>query len=113
MSRVFVVQQPSFYNRKNSEWEQKYDLSPAERYGNLIVLLPPGNIPLGDLDDVVDTMDGMLQDFGPDDHLLTLGDPVAIAAAVMLASSYCSSVSILKWDRIWGEYTPFPINIET
>ncbi len=40
-SRVFVVQEPCRRDRATGEWAPKFDLSPAERFGQMVVILPP------------------------------------------------------------------------
>lgn len=112
--RVFVVQRPAYYDRERRGWVNKYDLSPAERYGRLEFILRPGNIFRDRLDESVDVIRQKLQGFNPDeDHVLAVGDPVAIAATVMVASSMTGGrVSVLKYDRQENDYLPFAIRAQ-
>ncbi len=109
--RVYVVQRPAFRNRRTGEWEDKYDLSAAEEYGHIVYLLPPGNVS-HDLTEVMARLKHRLSEFEDGDHLLAAGDPVAIAAAAMIAShSNGGQISLLKWDRIDQRYHPYPVSV--
>ncbi len=108
-SRVYVVQRPAYRNRSTGDWVDKYDLSAAEEYGHLVYLLPPGNV-ARDLVEVTARLRHRLSDYLPCDHLLAAGDPVAIAAAVLVAARYSGgSLSLLKWDRMDQRYFPYEV----
>lgn len=112
MSRVFVVQRPSFYCKTRKGWVNKYDLSPAEEFGQLIFLLRPGNLYLPKLQGAINHLQNELCDYTPDDHILLLGDPVAIGLTVMVASGVTGGkVSLLKYDRIEKRYNPYAVDI--
>ena len=109
--RVYVVQRPAFKNRRTQEWEDKFDLSPASEHGSLVYLLPPGNVSR-DLTETMARLHHRLSDWLPGDHLLACGDPVAIAASVLVAGHYAyGSISLLKWDRIDQGYIPYLIEL--
>ncbi len=110
MSKVFVVQRAAF--KRGGEWYDKYDLSAAEEHGNIVYLLPPGNV-AHDLSEVMARLEHRLSEWKSGDHLLALGDPVAIAAATMVASKHSGGqISLLKWDRHTSSYLPYVITIE-
>lgn len=111
MSKVFVVQRPAFYDRVKRGWVNKYDLSPAENFGGLVFLLRPGNIFRDRLDDALNQIESRMLDFKADeDFILAVGDPIAIAAAVMIASRISGGdVTILKFDRQENAYQPYRI----
>jgi len=112
MSRVFIVQRPAQYDRTKGGWVNKYDLSPASEHGELVFLLRPGNIFKAKLADALERLERELKDFSSEDHLLAVGDPVAIAAAVMVASRASGgTVSLLKFDRLTGRYDPYRISL--
>lgn len=109
MSRVFLPQRPVVKNYGTASggprWLDKYDLSPAERFGPLVELLPIGNSP-SDLGSVMRHVEHGLRDFSADDHLLAVGDPVVLAIAVLVAARRTGGqVSLLKWDRLAREYS--------
>ncbi len=110
--RVFVVQRPAYYDRLRRGWVNKYDLTPAETYGELVYLLRPGNIYRDKLEDALERLHEVLADYGPDDHILAVGDPIAIAAAVLVAASKNNGkISMLKFDRQTGEYDPYVVEV--
>lgn len=110
MSKVYVVQVPAFRG-EGGEWVEKYDLSAAERFGELIRVLPYGNVP----SDTGPTRAALLRamrqfDYGSD-YLLLLGDPVASAMAVRLLTQAQAGgpLRLLKWDRRDSSYMPFSV----
>lgn len=112
MSRVFVVQQPAYYDTGRRGWVNKYDLSPAMEHGELVFLLRPSNVPKDKLLEMTVHLHKVLETFTVDDHILPVGDPIAIAAAVMVAGSRTGGiVSLLKWDRYDGVYEPYVVDI--
>jgi hypothetical protein len=109
-ARVFIVQRPAQYDKTKGGWVNKYDLSPAAEHGELVFLLRPGNIFKAKLADALERLERELADFSDADHLLAVGDPVAIAAAVMVAGkNNTGRVSLLKFDRMSGKYDPYRI----
>jgi hypothetical protein len=109
--RVFIVQKPAYKDRETGKWVDKYDLSPAAHFGKLVYLLPHGNVPQ-DLATTIEKLQNQLEDFNDRDHILAIGDPVAISATVMVASRQNGGkLSILKWDRRAQGYRPYPIRI--
>lgn len=112
--RVFVVQRPAYFDRERRGWVNKYDLTPAKVHGELVFLLRPGNIYRDRLENALRHLEQELADYGPDDHILAVGDPVAIAATVMVAARQTGGwVSLLKYDRMEERYHAYVINIGT
>jgi hypothetical protein len=115
VSKVYVVQVPARRSGPRGAWEEKYDLSPAERFGELVRLLPYGNVP-ADPRPTVEALKEGLKDFrASEDFLLLLGDPVACAQAVQVLTRRmaCFRIephfNVLKWDRREGVYYPYQI----
>lgn len=107
-SRVFVVQQPATYDRAHKRFVAKYDLAPASVYGPLTFLLPPGNIFNDRVEHATNTLRDKLATFTANDYLLAVGDPVAIAAASLIAGENSGGiVQLLKWSRSTERYTAF------
>ena len=109
--RVFVVQVPARRSGPRGAWEEKYDLTPAEEFGQVVKLLPYGNVPTDPEPTRARLREG-LRDFDSDlDFVLLLGDPVACAMAVhVLAFDLnVASFDALKWDRRAGRYEPYCI----
>lgn len=114
MSVVYATQRPSYYDRSKRGWVNKFDLSPALEFGELLFLLPPGNIWPHKLEEAVRKIETKLADFTPKDYILAVGDPVAISAAVMAASEVTAGdVSVLKFNRQENSYTPYRIQVLT
>lgn len=112
MSRVYIVQRPAIYDRVKRGWINKYDLTPAQEHGELFFLLRPGNVFKDKLEETVTRLKRDLADFTVEDHLLPVGDPVLIAAAVMAASrSTGGTVSLLKFDRTTNKYEPYLVTL--
>ena len=112
INRVFVVQRPAYFDRERRGWVNKYDLQPAEEHGELVFLLHPGNIYRDKLAGAIRHLHKELETFGPEDHIMAVGDPVAIAAAVMVAASKnAGRVSLLKFDRVSGRYDAYEVDI--
>lgn len=88
------------------------NLLPARKFGELEALLPAYSQIQLDAEGPVATCREKLKGFGDDDHLLAIGDPVAIAVASAVASEYNDGrLSVLKWDRQEHSYSPIFIDI--
>lgn len=101
MRRVFVTQEVP-----------KFDLSPAQKYGQIIILLPLTQV-AGDPTYHTERLAEKLADFSVmDDHLLLLGDPVLISIATAIVSIRTQGrYQLLKWDKFAKNYQSIPIAI--
>jgi hypothetical protein len=106
MPRVFLPQRPVY--REDGQWKDKYDLAPLERFGRLVTCVEVGNIPK-DVGQMARAIDSALADFGPDDHVVALGDPIAIGLVFLALARTGHPVSLLKFDRRSGEYRPVTV----
>lgn len=98
MSRVFVVQNQHRWDRDKAKFVPKFDLTPAQVFGDLVFLLSPTAAPFRP-EPVVSELREKLRDFGPEDTLLLVGNPVLIGLAVAVAADYNDgSVSVLQWS---------------
>lgn len=98
MSRVFIVQEVTRRD-ENGALRRVHDLSPAAVYGELVPLLGTDKPTLSPAP-LVHEFKLKLRDFGDDDFLLAVGDPVAIGIAVAVAASMNRGhVKILKWNK--------------
>ena len=103
--RVFVVQRPAY--RLQGKWVDKFDLRPAEEFGPLLFMLPPGNVFYTDLERAQTSVRELLTEhsFCEMDAILPVGDPLAIAICSVIASRISpSGYHILKWDNREGIY---------
>lgn len=96
---VFVVQE-----------QEGKNLLPATKYGEIDVLLPPGQIAFSS-QPVIFALNHKLQFFQDMDYLLLIGDPVLIGLASSIAAKFNNGkVKYLKWDK--QEKTYFPIETD-
>ena len=107
MSRVFVTQEPSL--RVPGGWQPKFDLSPAREFGELVVMMEPGNATPDTAQECVHIM--KRQVFSDGDYLLALGDPVLIAIAAAVMSKELDEVRMLRWDGRAGRYVAFSVRL--
>jgi hypothetical protein len=106
MSRVFIPQEPRTRDKTTNDWRPLYDLTPALKFGTLQVLLPHGPMLLATEPMIADLKE-RLKDYTADDYIMCIGDPSAIAAAVLVAGQINGGkVSLLKYDRNEKQYNP-------
>jgi hypothetical protein len=97
MSKVYVINEPVRVDPATGGEARVIDLSPALEFGPLVHLLPPGKLP-SNLSGTVAALDRGLADYGDDDYLLLVGDPVAIGVAVAVAANVNEGrVRALRW----------------
>lgn len=100
---VYVVQE-IFKRSRENQLVPQFNLKPARKYGDLKILLPPGQVMLHPIPMVRELEKG-LRTFNDDDYLLPIGDPSAVAtAAVIAAKKNGGRFKMLKWDRRDREY---------
>ena len=100
MAKVYVVQEVANRN-----------VLPAQQYGELTLMLPPGDVVLSAAP-TVKRLRRHLKDYTDQDFILTMGDPIAIALAGAIASeSNAGKVNFLKWDRQEKRYYPIEIDL--
>ena len=89
----------------------KFNVLSAKKYGELELLLPPGQVILS-AGPTVSRLKHKLRNFTYMDYLLLIGDPLAIGVAVAIASSANrGKVALLKWDRQEQQYYPLTVNL--
>lgn len=100
MPTVYVVQDPADKN-----------VIPAQRFGELKVLLERGRITLSP-GPAVNKLKKALRTFSDEDYLLLVGDTVAIAMAGVVAASVNNGrVKFLRWDHSSQQYFPVQLNM--
>lgn len=103
MSRVFIPQVPSRYDTKIGSWVPTVNLDPAKDFGELVIMLPPEASRL-ETDDIVRLLKAAMTEYGPEDYILALGDPLVIAVASAVADRASSPLRLLRWDKISRQY---------
>lgn len=98
MNRVFVVQNQHRWNRQTEQFEPKFDLTPAEDYGELVYLLSPTAAPFNP-EPILEELREKLVDFDDGDFLLLVGNPVLIGFSVAIAAARNDGhVNLLQWS---------------
>ena len=111
MARVFVSQIPARWDRHSGSWKEKFDLTPAEEHGELVPLLPYGNV-ADDAETVQRQIDEGLADFDCTvDSVLLLGDPVLIACIGASMGAQGEDFYTLKYDRRSNRYVRRRISV--
>ena len=89
----------------------KFNVLPARKYGELELMLPPGQITLS-AGPTVNRLKHKLRNFTDMDYLLLIGDTLAIGLAVAIASNANrGKARLLKWDRQEKQYYPLNVNL--
>jgi hypothetical protein len=109
-SRVFIPQYPMHWRRDGRPPAPKVDLSPAEAYGLVTVLLP--GRPELEPDKVMPLLHTGLRSFNSErDYFLCVGHPVLIAWAGVVLGHYTRHARFLDWDHTARTYTVVPLTI--
>ena len=88
------------------------DILSAEKYGELVPILPPGYQLILSPGPTVQKIKKVLKDFNDKDYLLLMGDPSLIGVACSIAAiNNINKYKVLKWDRERRKYYPLEINI--
>ena len=104
MAKVYAPQVPSKYDPATRLWVPSINLEPAKEFGDLVVMLPPNANRLH-INPLIVALREQMKDYGPDDHIVAVGDPSLIAAAACLAAKKTGGLlRILKWDRLSSSY---------
>lgn len=109
MPRVYITQSPMRRN-VNKQLVHKFDLAPAREFGHLEILLPSGPVLISNTVAVAQLWE-RLQNFTAEDHLLCLGDPVAIAAAAAIVAQVNDGcIPLLVYDRHIEKYLAIKVD---
>lgn len=113
MSRVFAVQQPTGRDPSGAI-KPTMDLSPAREFGELRFVLREWENPFADIAATVAEVRRVLgQEFGPEDWLLLVGNPVLIAIVASVAAEVnCGVLPMLQWNRSDHRYVPVVAQLE-
>ena len=96
---------------KTGQWIQAFDLKPAEKFGELKVLLPHGSLPI-DTKPLVSSLKISLENFTSEDYLLAIGNPTAMVIAGIIASDKTDGdLKMLYWDNKIKDYMSVTFSI--
>lgn len=102
-SKVYIVQNPK---RMNSEQElvNKFDLTPAKKFGELVFLLSANAKPFNPRP-IVKELKRKLIDFSDNDYLLAIGNPLLMCwASALAAEANNGKVRMLQWNGSSSKY---------
>jgi|TARA_R110000787_G_scaffold196152_3_gene307429 hypothetical protein len=100
MASVYVPQKPF-----------KLDISDAERFGDIHFLNAGGDVYRNSEAAMESIRDG-LENITGDDHILLIGDPVMLSAAVAIAAKKLQGrIRVLKYDRQKSVYVSILIDL--
>lgn len=109
--RCYVPQEPTRFNRETGMRTSILDLTPALRYGSIVVCLPP-SVSLFATHPVAIALAEKMKDFTSDDYLIAVGDPTLIGMAFHIAARRTGGkFNQLKWDRATQQYLALQISI--
>jgi len=103
MSKVFVVQKQQRWDGAKGELVPKFDLKPAEQYGELVFLLSPTANPWNAARMIAE-LRTKLATFTAEDYLLLIGNPVLMGLTVALAAERTGRLQLLQWSGKDGKY---------
>ena len=90
----------------------KFDMTRAEKYGKLQVLLKEHTNIIFSPGPIIFELRRLLKNYTSKDYLLLSGDPAVIGLACAIASDINSGkFNLLKWDRREKTYYPLEINL--
>lgn len=109
MPRVFITQLPS--RMEGGGWVPTVDVTPAKEHGDLLFMIPPGmNQPTGQ--GTIEQLRSKLRDFGAEDFLLPMGDPILMVAASAMLGARGEMFKVLKWDRQTRRYQVYVVHVD-
>ena len=108
MSKVYLIQDiPG-----TSKGEPKYNIVGAQKYGEIVSLLPEFSQMIHSPGPLVMKLRTLLKNYTSKDYLLLSGDPAIIGLACTIASDINGGrFNLLKWDRQEKVYYPLEINM--
>lgn len=105
------VPQEVMYKNVNKLLVPKFNIHTAEEYGQIVVMLPYGNVAMAP-QPMVAKLRHILKDFNDSDYILPMGDPAAIGAAMAIAADFNKGrIKLLKWRGKDHHYTELKMNL--
>lgn len=106
MSKVFVVHEPSFWDRTKKRMVPM-DIAPADKFGQRVVIFPgPDRPPRGEK--AIPRMAEALATYTRNDFLLVSGHTDLLIWACVLAFRAGNGLTLLKWNNRERDYEAVP-----
>lgn len=112
-SIVFVPQVPT--GTRDGYVQPSMDLSPAEEFGRLQIILSETHNPLADPQTTAQIVEDLLHAFKPtrSDWLLLVGNPILIGITTTLFARHTGGhLRLLQWNRGRRCYLPVELSLE-
>lgn len=104
MKKVYIPQEPTRWDNTVEMHMPTMDFTPASRYGELVVCLPP-NISFHMTKPVYLALKEKMREFSDDDYLIAVGSPLVIALSSHIALQRTGGkLNLLTWDRLQRQY---------
>jgi hypothetical protein len=95
---------PARWDEATNMWIPTLNLTPAARWGELVVLFQQ-NVSRAATSAIVQAMREKMDGFTEEDCLVAVGDPALLASASCIAARKCGGLlRILRWDRMARDY---------
>lgn len=108
---VYAVQVPERRDPQTRRIVPRYDLSPAHIYGDVEVLLSPTAKPFRSKP-IIEELYQKLKDFGDDDYVICIGNPILLALTVSIAVDINDGrAKLLQWHGHTEEYVPVEVDL--
>lgn len=109
MAKVYVPQVPT--KREGAELRPMFDLTPAEHFGELVILQRAQTTSMFFPVPTVRELKDKLKAFTENDYILAIGDPCLMVTAALIAGQRTQGrVKLLKWDRMQRCYIAVQID---
>jgi hypothetical protein len=107
-SKVYLIQEiPG-----TSIGQPKYNILGAQKYGQIVTMLPEKSQIILSPGPLIQKLRGMLKDYTENDYLLLSGDPAIIGVTCSIVCDITNGkFNLLKWDRQEKTYYPIEVNI--
>lgn len=111
MSKVYIPQVPSRFDKGAGVWVPNFDVSGAAKFGEVVTMMPPEANRLNTAP-LAQALREKMAAFTADDYVVALGDPTIFAIVACLAVRHCNgNLRMLKWDRMTADYLPVEVRI--
>lgn len=113
MNKVYVVHNAHRFDSSKGILVPKHDVTSAEKFGELIFVLPPSCDPHDKIQEKVREIEHRLSAYNDNDYLLLIGNPVLIGLATAIAASLNKGmIKVLQWNGKAKEYRPIEIVLD-